>query len=429
MKKRVAAITFGCKINQYETSCILHDFESINYEVADFSEVADVYLINSCTVTARTDFKSRNAVRHALKQKEKNPDVKIIVTGCYSQLNYNNVKEMGVDFIVDNNQKNKITDILKTRRENFAPIETAEHFSEQSTDKMYDRSRAFIKIQDGCDFFCHYCAIPYARGKSRSRDKTAIIEQINKLCENGYREFVLSGINLGLYQAKDGTDLTDLLLEIETITDVKLIRISSLEPQLFTEKLLRYYQSAQKLCPHFHIPLQTGSDELLKKMNRHYLTKEYALLTEKLLSIRTDTAIGMDIIAGLPMETDTLFEETYQFLETLPVAYLHVFSYSKRPGTIAASMSEQNDKKTIHARTKRLLELGKTKTDIYRNQFLNSKIKLTGIAEKNHLGNYSALSDHYLRVYFSSSENLEKKYLHFEPLSIFQDGLKVNIVD
>ncbi|NQT64814.1 MAG: MiaB/RimO family radical SAM methylthiotransferase, partial [FCB group bacterium] len=267
--KKVAAITFGCKVNQYETSCIVDDFTQAGYQITEFDKPADIYIINTCTVTNRTDYKSRNAIRKALKQKQINPNVKVIVTGCYSQRKKKEIEKLGdVDLIVDNNSKSKIFEKINSETSIFSDINDQHNFDEMSTTKMLDNTRAFIKVQDGCDYFCAYCAIPYARGHSRSRKKNNILDQIQKLVDNGYKEFVLGGINLGLYGAESGYSLAKLLYEIEKIAGVELIRLSSIEPQLITDELLEYFTKSKKICHHFHIPLQVGCDELLSKMGR-----------------------------------------------------------------------------------------------------------------------------------------------------------------
>ena len=313
--KKVAIITYGCKINQYESACILDDFKSANYEIVPFGNEADVYIINSCTVTNRTDYKSRNSLRKALSQKVKNPNVKVIVTGCYSQRNADEIRKLGdVDLIVDNNKKEQIFQFLQQGGNCFEDILEATEFAELSTNSMNDKTRAFVKIQDGCDYYCAYCAIPFARGHSRSRKRENVLNQIKKLAQNGYQEFVLGGINLGLYQQENDYSLADLLFDVEKIEGVKIIRLSSIEPQLFTDNLLAYFRESKKIAPHFHIPLLVGCDELLHKMNRKYTTSEFSNQIGKIRDIFPNVAIGIDVIVGLPGETNELFHKTLKFL-------------------------------------------------------------------------------------------------------------------
>ncbi|MCF7793612.1 MAG: tRNA (N(6)-L-threonylcarbamoyladenosine(37)-C(2))-methylthiotransferase MtaB [Candidatus Cloacimonetes bacterium] len=432
--KTIAAITFGCKVNQYETSCILDEFAQHGYKIVDFNKPADIYIINSCTVTNRTDYKSRNALRKALQQKEINPGTKVVITGCYSQRNSDEILKIGdVDLIVDNNEKSKIYELIEYDKNlpGFGNLERLNIFDELSTTQMIDHSRAFIKVQDGCDYYCAYCAVAYARGPSRSRDKDKVIDQITILTEKGYREFVLGGINLGLFghEKNDNYFLADLLKDIEKINKVKLIRLSSLEPQLFSDDLLNYFKESKKICPHFHIPLQVGCDELLQKMGRKYTTAEFLQTIHKLKQIFPNCAIGIDVIAGLPGETDELFQKTYDYLKSLDFTYLHVFSYSRRPGTRAAEMKEQVNGKFINKRSNILTQLSQQKTENYISKSLNSKTELRGVIEQKKDGFWTALSDHFIRIYISSEKDLEKKYLHFIPIKKRLNGIEVERIN
>ena len=313
----------------------------------------------------------------------------------------------------------------------FEEISKATEFEEISTNSMIDRTRAFIKIQDGCDYYCSFCAVPYARGHSRSRKKENVLSQIEKLVKNGYNEFVLGGINLGLYgrEKSEKYYLSNLLYDIEKIDGVELIRLSSIEPQLFTDDLLKFLKSSKKICPHLHIPLQVGCDELLTKMNRKYSTAEFSNLIRKLYQTIPDLAIGLDVITGLPGETDELFSKTEKFLSELDFTYLHVFSYSNRPGTKAAEMKDQINGKKIKERSNRLIRLSENKTGKYIDKILDKNMKLSGIIESQVNGFWTALSDHYIRIYFKNKEDLRKKYLKFKPVKKIFDGIKVNLAN
>ncbi len=427
--KKIASITFGCKVNQYETSCIVDDFTKVGYQTTEFDKPADVYIINTCTVTNRTDYKSRNAIRKALNQKQIDSNVKVVVTGCYSQRKKEEIEKLGnVDLIVDNNSKSKIFEKLNSGNQQFRDIEDQHNFDEISTTKMLDKTRAFIKVQDGCDYFCAYCAIPYARGHSRSRDKNKILDQIQKLVDNGYREFVLGGINLGLYGAELDYSLAKLLFEIEKIEGVELIRLSSIEPQLFTDELLEYFTKSKKMCHHFHIPLQVGCDELLSKMGRRYSTEQFQNTIIKIRKIFPDVAIGVDVIAGLPGETEELFQKTHHFLSNLDFTYLHVFSYSKRSGTRAEKMKGHVNGKVIKQRSNQLILISDTKLAEYVDFVIKNNIELKGVIEQKSDGYWTALSDHYVRIFLRSDKNLEKKYLHLNPISKKYDGIEVEII-
>ncbi len=433
VKKKIAAITFGCKVNQYETYCILDDFIKAGYRIVNFDQPADVYLINTCTVTNRTDYKSRNAIRKALAQKEKNIKVKVIVTGCYSQRNYEEIQKLGkIDLIVDNNSKSKFLNYINQLDAlNFKDILKMTEFEELSTTSMIDRTRAYIKVQDGCDYYCAYCAVPYARGHSRSRKKENVLKQIQKLTEEGYKEFVLGGINLGLYgyEQNDNYFLSHLLIDIEKIEGVKLIRLSSIEPQLFSDDLLTFFRKSKKICPHFHIPLQVGCDEMLSHMGRRYTISDFNSTIQSIRSIFPDVAIGIDVIAGLPGETEELFQNTHKYLVSLDFTYLHVFPFSRRPGTRAEKMSGQVHGSDIKRRTKLLTKLSAKKTQEYVNFIVKNNIRLKGVIENKSNGFWTALSDHYVRVFLKSKMELKKIYLHFILLQKRFDGVEVKTGD
>jgi threonylcarbamoyladenosine tRNA methylthiotransferase MtaB len=426
--KKVAAVTFGCKVNQYETACILDQFRSAGYTIIDFKDKSDVYIINSCTVTNRTDYKSRNAVRKALEFKAADQNVKVIVTGCYAQRNVIEIRQLGpVDLVIDNDNKHKILEYLNNDPPHFTDIFSAVDFAELSTTTMLDRSRAFIKVQDGCNFFCAYCAVPFGRGNPRSRKPEKVVKQVQELVNTGFKEFVLGGINLGLYgkDRSNGYPLTQLLTDLEQTAGLEIIRLSSIEPQLFSDDLLNFLKSSQKTAPHFHIPLQSGSDTILKKMNRHYSVEEFRQLILKILEISPAAAIGLDVIAGLPGETETLFRETLDLINQLPVSYLHVFSYSKRPGTKAAAMKGQISGDIIKQRSTMLTEISAAKKNLYTEKLIKEKLLLKGIAEKKKKEVWTALSDHYIRIYSTEEGVSEKSLLKGKAGKMFKDGIMV----
>lgn len=426
---KIAAATFGCKINQYETSCILDDFIQSGWEHVPFSSIADIYLINTCTVTNRTDYKSRNAIRKALKQKNLTPHTRIVVTGCYSQLHPQDINRLGkVDFIIDNNSKNSVYKIItENSKPEFKLSSDFTTYCEHSTRQMFNHSRAFIKIQDGCSFFCAYCAVAPARGNPRSRKPQNILKQINLLTEKGYSEFVLGGVNLGLYASDSSINcsLTEIIKQISALQKVKKIRLSSLEPQLINSELLSLIKSDSKICPHFHLPLQSGSDDILVKMGRHYNKEQFLDIFYKLLQARPDAAIGLDVIAGLPGETENHFSETYKLLESLPLAYLHVFPYSRRPGTKAFNMLHQIHGTTKKERVDKLLHLSTLKRKEYSGRLIEDKILLSGIVEKISQNQASYLSDHFLRGYISSYSGKCGNLYYGKAVELFRDGVLV----
>lgn len=429
---RIAVATFGCKINQYESAGIIAQFEEHGFKHVAFSQEAEVYVVNSCTVTNRTDFKSRNAIRKVLKRKAINPSIVLIITGCFVQRNREEIMELGdIDIIVDNQHKHIIYDLYIAQESSFDDIMKFKDFSEMKATEMYDRSRAFVKIQDGCNFFCSYCAIPYARGRSRSRKKEDVIEQIKILVNNGYQEVVLGGINMGLYgrDLYDKYQLADLLADIEEIPGLNNIRLSSIEPQLFTKDLLTFFSRSTKISPHFHIPLQSGSDTILELMRRHYRSAEFRQTIENLISIFPNAAFGIDVIVGFPGESEELFQETYDFLASLPITYLHVFSYSRRKGTPAEKMKNQINGQKKKERSNKLINLSKELTDRFIDKILVDKMELTAVVEEQVDGLWTSLSDHFVRIYYSGDNLQKKQKIRVLPEARFKEGIKVKIID
>lgn len=429
--KKVAIITYGCKINQYESACITDSFSKEGYTPSSLNQ-ADVIVINTCTVTNRTDFKSRNAIRKALILKAEKPDLIIIVTGCYAQRNREQILSMGaVDLVIDNNSKYTIPQILQKQDYVFTDIMESKFFAELSTDSMPERNRAILKIQDGCDCYCSYCAVPYARGHSRSREKEAVLAQVHQLTDQGYCEFIISGINLGLYgkEKNDNYYLADLLQDIEKVEAVRHIRISSLEPQLFEQEVLSYMRTSSKLCPHLHIPLQSGSDTILQKMHRRYDTYYFKKLVQQLNLLIPHLALGLDVIVGFPGETNESFEETYSFLQSLPFTYLHVFIYSKRPGTEAINFPNPVHGSVAKERSARLLALSRKKEFDYLQYTIKYSVPQSVVLE-NQDGDYMVgTSNHYLRVYLPATELHINQLVHCIPIEPYKDGLLAKVSD
>ena len=398
---RIAIATLGCKANQAESAIILDQFG--DFQLVPWQEEADIYIINTCTVTNRTDYKSRYLIRQALAQKAKNPFAKIVVTGCFAQRYPEEIAKMGnIDLLIDNQQKLNIADILAGSNYEFMDIMQAKEFAYKPTTKMYNRTRAFQIIQDGCDFNCAYCAVPYGRGRSRSATLEQVLQQAQLFVESGYKEIVLSGINLGLY--KDGNnDLTDVLFRLNEIKGLELIRLSSIEPQLFNDKLINTLPLISKLCPHYHIPLQCGADTGLKRMRRRHSTTTTNKLTIKIWERIPYPAIGMDIITGFPGETEEEHQQTCSYLRSLPLAYLHIFSFSKRKGTPAFELPNQIPKTIKNHRANELTQISRELTVAYTNSLVENNIPLRGIVEKSANGYCEFLSDHYVRVRFSGN--------------------------
>lgn len=399
MKTRIAISTLGCKINQSESAGIISQFDPDSIELVDFEQDADIYIVNTCTVTNRTDYKSRNLIRKALEHKNKHHNVKVIVTGCYSQRSREEVLELGdIDLVVDNQNKIAIKELIEDSNYVFKDIMEADEFAFHLQSSMSDHSRAFQKIQDGCDYYCSYCAVPYARGHIRSAKLKDVITQAELFVANGYREIVLGGVNLALY--RDGkNDLAEVVKALSDINGLEILRLSSLEPQLLSERLLEAVKSSPILAPHFHIAIQSGCDAVLNRMKRVYDT---ALLRDKfaqLISIFPDAAIGGDVIVGFPGETSEDYKQTLNFLDSSPLTYLHVFAYSKRKGTPAAAMPQQIVGEVKKERSRALMQLSDAKKNEYISSLIINKTPIRGVVESIDQGIATFLSDHYIRAF------------------------------
>jgi threonylcarbamoyladenosine tRNA methylthiotransferase MtaB len=342
MNKKVALHTLGCKLNYSETSSIGMQFLDRGFEIADFQEEADVYVLNTCSVTESAERECRQMIRRALRQ---NPEAFIIVTGCYAQLRPEEIARIdGVDAVLGSNEKFKLFSLLEnfSKRDltciSVTPTENLTEFGVAHSTDADNRTRAFLKIQDGCDYTCSFCTIPLARGGSRSLAANNVVEEFKKLLDAGYKEIVLTGVNVGDYGKNINTNLFNLLTELIKVEGEFRIRISSIEPNLLTDEIINLTADSEKLCNHFHIPLQSGNPRILKAMQRRYLIDDYKNLIDRIKNRLPDAGIGVDVIVGFPGETEEDFIHTHNFLRDLPVSYLHVFTYSERPDTKAISL-------------------------------------------------------------------------------------------
>lgn len=389
--KKVAFLTLGCKVNSYETEAMQKLFEEEGLSVVDFSDRADIYVINTCTVTNIADRKSRQMLH---KAKKMNESALVVAVGCYVQASKEVLEQdTAVDVVVGNNKKKDIIGILKehlygnTTKElrdemNVALISEELEYEELNIEAVSEKTRAYIKIQDGCNQFCSYCIIPYARGRIRSRAKDSVLAEVKRLVEKGYKEIVLTGIHLssyGLEKAVTGQEnnttraespLLNLIIDLNKIEGLKRIRLGSLEPRIITEHFAKTLSEMEKFCPHFHLSLQSGCDETLKRMNRRYNTMEYY---EKCVLLRKyfhNPAITTDIIVGFPGETEEEFEQTKEFLKKVSFAQMHIFKYSKRQGTKAAAMDSQIKEEIKALRSSILISLGDELTKAYQESFI-----------------------------------------------------------
>jgi threonylcarbamoyladenosine tRNA methylthiotransferase MtaB len=378
---KVGLATLGCKVNQYESAALAEDLQKENFLLVPFNSVADIYIINTCTVTAFSDFQARQLIRRAHRS---NPQAKIMVTGCYAQIASATIAAIeGVSFVVGNDRKNIITGLLKDKATPYSRILAADIFRQKEFCNMPlarfgDRTRAFLKIQDGCNSFCSYCIVPFARGKSRSLPPQEILSALARFNQEDYHEIVLAGIHLGVYghDLNPATDLSHLLRQVFNLAWNSRLRLSSIEPREITTDLLNIFDNNDLLCPHLHIPLQSGDDKILQLMKRNYDTLFYRDLIEKVCSTISDMAIGIDVMAGFPSESDEQFRNTLNLLEELPVAYLHVFPYSERPGTSAQNIQPKIPETVKKERTTVLRNLSTRKREKFALRFLGKPLKV-----------------------------------------------------
>ena len=369
MSKRIAFHHFGCKVNFSEASSLAQQFREHGFEVTGHKEQADIYVISTCAVTREAEKKCVYAIRQAHRQ---NPDAKIAVIGCFPELNPEEIQKIeGVSLVLGQSEKFRLLELIEEDLPYHLP-HTTYHVPRSTSDvvrstsftpsySIGDRTRSFLKIQDGCDYFCSYCTIPLARGRSRSDTIAHIVEEAREIAVAGIREIVLTGVNIGDFGKQHGEDFPGLLRELDGKAGVPRIRISSIEPDLLTDEIISFVASSRKILPHFHIPLQSGSDKTLKAMQRKYDTTLYAGRIEKIRTLLPFACIAADVIAGFPGETDEDFDETFRFLEQLDISYMHVFTYSKRERTRAAKMDGHLPGNILKARSERLHLLSDTK--------------------------------------------------------------------
>lgn len=408
---KIAVCTLGCKVNTYESEYVIKKFLKKGYELVDFNDednIADIYIINTCTVTNTSDAKSRKMIRQA---RNKNKDATVAVMGCFTQVRENNDAIMDyADIVIGNANKSKIVDLIEEFIKTRKKIIKVEDIMKTSFDNMEiscfnTRTRALVKIEDGCENYCTYCIIPYVRGKVRSKRPEDVIKEVKNLVSNGYKEIVLTGIHTGHYGADlDNYDFSDLLSELEKIDGLERIRISSIEITELNDKFLIALEKSKKIVNHIHIPLQAGSDHILKLMNRKYDKKYFLDKIEKIRKIRKDIAITTDVIVGFPGETKEDFKETLDFVEKINFAGGHAFPYSIRKGTPAAKMEGQLTKEEKHKRVKELICLFDTLEEKYYKNYLDEKVVV--IPEVYNEGYLTGHTDNYLKVKFKGCKNL-----------------------
>ncbi|WP_432409275.1 tRNA (N(6)-L-threonylcarbamoyladenosine(37)-C(2))-methylthiotransferase MtaB [Wukongibacter sp. M2B1] len=401
--KKVAFYTLGCKVNQYDTEAMIEIFEKKGYEVVENDEVADVYVINTCTVTNLGDRKSRQFIR---RSKKKNPDSIIVVVGCYAQTASEEVMNIeGVNLVLGTNERSRIAELVESinRDEKINYVDNimkVKEFEELSIEKVMGKTRAFLKIQEGCNQYCSYCIIPYARGPIRSRKLGNIISEVKRLSDNGFKEIVLTGIHIASYGKDLGdTSLIDVIKEVHSVEGIERIRLSSVEPNLLSDEFINEIKALPKFCEHLHLSLQSGSDETLKRMNRKYDTAGYRRIVKNLRREIPDIAITTDIIVGFPGETEEEFNDTFEFVKEMAFSQIHVFKYSPRNGTPAAKFEEQVSGDIKNIRSEKIIKLGNELMDSYRRKFVDKELN---VLFENHYGNdrnmIEGLTENYIRV-------------------------------
>ena len=413
-KKKVAFFTLGCKTNQYETNGMIQKFIEAGYEICELKDCPDIYIVNTCTVTNISDRKSRQALR---KVKQQNPNAIVVAVGCYAQVAKDDLEKMEeIDIVLGNKEKKEIVKYIEqflnkknTKIVDIADISKQKDFDEYGFVTYSERTRTTIKIQDGCNNFCTYCLIPYARGRIRSRKKDNILEETKKVANSGIKEIVLTGIHIASY-GKDFDDnyfLIDLLEDLNKIEGIERIRLGSLEPTIIDEEFVQRLKKLNKVCKHFHLSLQSGCDETLKRMNRKYTTKEFEKVTKLLRENFENANLTTDIIVGFPGETDEEFEKTYTFLKNINFYKMHIFKYSKRTGTPAATMPNQVDGNIQEKRSNRLLELSMENQIRYNLSYVGKTVDV--LFEEKNEDFWIGHTDNYMVVKVKTNENLENK--------------------
>ena len=432
MKQSAAVVTLGCKTNQFESAAMIEELDHAGYQLVDFDQGADLVVVNTCTVTAATDSQSRNLIRRAQRM---NTDARIVVTGCYAQIDPQALSDLpGVALVIGNNEKKQFLDYLVNTSEDdhirVSDISRSSTMEPLEIHSFAQRSRAFVQVQNGCNAYCSYCIIPYARGRSRSVAVDDVIQQVETLADHGHIEVVLTGIHIGQYgqDFTEKVDLLDLLKRIKESSFRGRLRLGSIEPNELSTEFYRYVLDQDWICHHFHIPLQAGDDEVLRRMNRHYSTDLYSQLLNDIRQHSSDAAIGLDIISGFPGETDVQFERTRHFLEQLPFTHLHVFPFSKRSGTPAATMPDQVPGDVIKERARVLRQIGDEKYQRYLEQFVGRTVDLVIEGGESH-GRRKGLSQHYLPVWVPAERTRQGQFVKAVVTGCSEQGLNADLID
>ena len=427
--RRAAFHTLGCKVNAYETEAMQEMLEHAGYEIVPFQEGADIYVINTCTVTNIADRKSRQMLHRARKM---NPDAVVVAAGCYVQAQAEKqVIDPCIDIVLGNNKKQDLLTALQAYEEahgdlrEVIDINHTKEYENLHLTKQGEHTRAYIKVQDGCNQFCSYCIIPYARGRVRSRAKEDVVAEVTDLAKNGYQEVVLTGIHLSSYgiDFENEDNLLSLIRAVHEIEGIKRIRLGSLEPRIITEEFVQAIAALPKMCPHFHLSLQSGCNETLKRMNRRYTSEEFYEKCEILRKYFEKPALTTDVIVGFPQETEEEFETTYEFLKKICFYETHIFKYSKREGTKAAVMQGQIPEQIKAKRSARLIELGEKNRRAYEESFLGKTVEVL-VEEKSDVNGKEMWTGHtkeYMKIALESEKNLQNCILNVQ----IKDGREI----
>ena len=421
--KKAAFFTLGCKLNFSETSTIAGSFREVGFERVEFDEKADVYVINTCSVTNQGDKESRNIIRKAVK---KNPNAMVIVVGCYSQLKPEEVGHIeGVDLVLGTQEKFHIPaylgDLQKREKTEIQTTRLADIKSYHKAFSWGDRTRSFLKIQDGCDYYCSFCTIPYARGKSRNDTITNTVDQAKKAVDKGFKEVVLTGVNIGDFGKSTGENFLELLRALEKTDGLQRLRLGSVEPNLLKDDIIQLVSESKVIMPHFHIPLQAGSDEVLSLMKRKYSTELFARRIHRIREIIPHAFIGVDVIAGTNGETEELFEQSYNFINSLEISQLHAFTYSERSGTQALKIPWKVDPAERKNRTQRNLNLSEKKLRAFYEKHLGTTQTVLFEAQSNS-DHMSGFTENYIKVETNHDDLLDNQLRKVVLKSVLPNG-------
>lgn len=405
----VAFHTLGCKLNFSETSAMSRKMQAVGFERVEFDEVSDMYVINTCSVTEEANKKCRQMIKRCIRL---NPKAYIVVSGCYAQLEAQQVADIeGVDLVLGSNEKTDILDHINPTLEKAE--QTVIHVGTILKDKVFkpsfssgDRTRTFLKVQDGCDYFCTYCTIPLARGASRSASLEDTLMEAQRAAHLGAKEIILTGVNIGDFGHRNGETFLQLVEGLDKIEGIERFRISSIEPNLLTEEVLQYVSKSKKFMPHFHIPLQSGCDEVLKLMHRRYDTAFFKSKVERVIDLIPNAFIGIDVIVGTNGETEEYFQKTVKFLEEIPYAFLHVFTYSERPNTMALKIKPVVEIGERHKRNEVLQKLSQRRHEEFLRRFIGDEMNVL-VESGNHNGYMYGFTENYIKVAVPYDEKLD----------------------